>query len=146
MTKAGFLIAASLLTVSFHADAAKKTKGIICSPKVLYPGDTLTIKIDQPFRYLGVTQPIKKAPRTLLVFPATDKTASHSVMDVDQFGQQKKIVFPVKTAQAWFATATGEAMLPVFPKAGSYVFEVGNDLAKNEDKTPYRCVIKYVLY
>ena len=146
MNKAALLVATSLLAVCVHANAAKKGKEITCSPKVLYPGDTLTIKTNQPFRFLGVTQPIKKAPRTLLVYPASNGTASHSVIDTDQFGQQKKIKLPVKTAEGWFATADGGAMQPVFPKAGSYIFEVGNDLAKLDDKTPYRCVVKYVLY
>jgi hypothetical protein len=146
MTKAALIVATGLLAVWVQAEAAKKGKEITCSPKVLYPGDKLTIKTNQPFTYLGVTQPMKKATRALLVFPETAAVTKHSIIDADQFALQKKVALPVKTAEAWFGTTDGGAMLPVFPKAGSYVFEVGSNLAKSEDKTPYKCIVKYVAY
>ena len=146
MIKVACVVAFSLLTIAVQAQAAKRGKEITCSPKVLYPGDTLTIKTNQPFRYLGVTQPIKKSPRTLLVYPITGEADKHSMIDVDQFGSQKKLTLPVGTANAWFVDANGGAMQPVFPKAGSYIFEVGNSLGNSSDKTPYRCIVKYVLY
>ena len=146
MTKVALIVATGLLAVCIHAEAAKKGKEITCSPKVLYPGDKLTIKTNQPFAYLGVTQPVKKATRTLVVYPETGAVAKHSMIDADQFATQKKIALPVKTAEAWFGTADGGAMQPIFPKAGSYVFEVGSSLAKSDDKTPYKCIVKYVAY
>ena len=146
MMKAALIIATGFLAICGQAEAAKKGKEISCAPKVLYPGDKLTIKTSQPFAYLGVTQPIKKATRILVVFPETSATIKHSVIDADQFATTKKIILPVKTAEAWFGTTEDGGMQPIFPRAGSYLFEVGSDLAKSDSKTPYKCIVKYVAY
>lgn len=146
MNNAVLLAAMSLLALCVDASAAKKGKEISCSPRVLYTGDTLIVKTNQPFAYLGVTQPGKKSPRTLVVAPVTNGVASHSMIDVTEFGSKKRLALPVKTAEAWFVDANGGAMQPIFSKAGSYVIEVGNSLVKAEDKTPFKCIVKYVIY
>ena len=146
MSKAALIVATGFFVICGYAEAAKKGKEISCSPKVLYPGDKLTIKTNQPFAYLGVTQPIKKATRTLVVFPETGASSKHSVIDAEQFASNKKITLPVKTAEAWFGAADDGTMQPIFPRAGSYLFEVGSDLAKSDSKTPYKCIVKYVAY
>ncbi len=146
MTKVALMVAASLFAVCVHAEAAKKSKELTCSPRVLYTGDTLIVKTNQPFSYLGVTQPGKKSPRTLVVYPATGAGANHSMTDATEFGSKKRLALPVKTAEAWFADPSGGAMQPIFSRAGSYVIEVGNNLASNDEKTPFKCIVKYVTY
>ena len=146
MAKTALIVATSLLAVCIHAQAAKKSKEITCSPKVLYTGDRLMIKTGQPFTYLGVTPPAKKAMRTLVVYPEASAVSKHSLIDADQFSNQKKVALPVNTAEAWFDTEDGGSMQPIFSKAGSYVFEVGNNLATSNDKTSFKCIVKYVTY
>jgi hypothetical protein len=146
MTKAALLATMILLAFCAEASAAKKEKEISCSPRVLYTGDTLIVKTNQPFSYLGVTPPGKKSPRTLLVAPVTSDVANHSVIAATEFGSKKRVALPVKTAEAWFADPSGGAMQPIFSKAGSYVIEVGNSLANADDKTPFKCIVKYVTY
>lgn len=146
MTKVALLAAVSLLALCVDASAAKKEKEISCSPRVLYTGDTLIVKTNQPFSYLGVTPPGKNSARTLVIAPVTADVGKYSVIDATEFGSKKRLALPVKTSEAWFADPNGGAMQPIFSKAGSYVIEVGNSLAKGEDKTPFKCIVKYVRY
>lgn len=146
MTKTALLAAVCLLALCVNANAAKKDRELTCSPKVLYTGDTLIVKTNQPFSYLGVTPPGKKSPRTLVVSPGNGDVAIHSMIDATEFGTKKRLALPVKTAQAWFVDPLGGAMQPIFSRAGSYVIEVGNSLANDADKTPFKCIVKYVTY
>ena len=116
------------------AAQAQSTPGheIQCSPSVVRPGDTLTIKTRQALPELAVRVPDKNIVSLFLVNDFDPAALMHS----RDFMRQKGAVLPV-------ATAAMKSGGKVFTKPGVYEFVASTNLETDDGTPQYVCRVTY---
>ena len=111
--------------------SSSRGKEITCSPAVLRPGETLTLKTSKSFLQLGVIQPKKQ-----FLFLVSD--------DYPEGLASQKAFQQVKTLEIR-SDAKVKPDKPVFTVPGVYIFAVSANLETDDGTPKYECSVKFVL-
>lgn len=120
--------------VSTQSSSSSKGKEIICSPNIVRPGDTLTIKTNKEYSDLGVRVPDKKVNFVMLVADAYPE----GLMDNSKFKSQMGIEVNVTSAKIMPHTK-------VFSKEGIYSFVISQNLETDNGTPAFECKVKFSL-
>ena len=109
--------------------SSSRGKEILCSPAVLRPGETLTIKTSRPFNDALVRQP----KQSLLL------VSSHypeGLTDPQTFKQGKTLEIR--------SDAKVKPNMPVFTSPGVYTFVVGMNVETDDGTPSYSCNVRFL--
>ena len=113
-----------------HTTSSSRGKEILCSPAVLRPGETLTVKTSRPF-----LQALVRQPKNESLFLVSDDYPE-GLTDQRTFQQRKTLEIR--------SDAKVKPNKPVFTSPGVYTFSVSMNLETDDGTPSFECKVRFL--